>query len=67
MSSWQLRRCLLLRRLHRGQTSQYGVSTIEYQRENIPKTATRPFAPGVLAKAAFVERIEAIPTIAGEN
>lgn len=31
--------------------------------ENILKTATRPFAPGVLANAAFVERIEAIPTM----
>lgn len=31
--------------------------------ENILKTATRPFAPGVLVNAAFVERIEAIPTM----
>lgn len=31
--------------------------------ENIPNTATNPFAPGELEKAAFVERIEAIPTI----
>lgn len=30
---------------------------------NKPKTATRPFAPGVLAKAAFAERIEVIPTM----
>lgn len=75
MSSMQPRRCLLLRQLHGRRMGQYGgfssfffslpqkVSDRVDEWENKPKTATRPFAPGVLAKAAFAERIEVIPTM----